>query len=662
MAPPKSTSSKNRPKTAKAGGASRPKAKKAPTKKPRAAPAAKTARPKRKSPQRRRGSRASNLRRIFNAVRRPLGLAVSWMTAATIWGGIVVAAILVWHAFQLPDISDLNRYTRAGSVSVEAVDGSLLASYGPLHGEAVQVADLPNHLPNAVIATEDRRFYSHFGLDPIGLARALYTNLRAGRIMQGGSTLTQQLAKNVFLTSDRSLSRKIQELLLAFWLEASFSKDEILSIYLNRVYFGHGTYGVDSAARKYFGRPASRLRLYESAMLAGMLKGPALYNPVSSPERSHKRAKTVLSNMVAAELLDAETADAAGRRALIGKGPAQRGKGALYFTGWVRDQVSSYAGRQGGDFAVRSTLDPGLQQLADQTVSKFRAKALKAKAGQLALVALDPASGAVRAMVGGWNYRKSPFNRATQARRQPGSAFKPLVYLAALQAGWEPNRPVSDSPLTIAGWSPTNYDRRYLGEISLTDALVGSRNAATVALQERIGRGQVKALAERLGHPGPLTDHPSLALGVDEVSPLDIAGIYAAFANGGRSVVPYGIEAVSSGTETLYKRSGSGLPGGASSGAVAKLNSMLQAVVYRGTGKNAQIGRPAGGKTGTTQNYRDAWFAGFTADLVTVVWLGNDRGQAMDEVSGGSLPAEIWADFMKAAHKDAPVRPLFGAN
>jgi penicillin-binding protein 1A len=541
--------------------------------------------------------------------------------------------------------------------------GALFASYGPLHGEPVTVAEMSPHLPEAVIAIEDRRFHSHFGLDPIGLARAVWVNLQAGRVVQGGSTLTQQLAKNIFLTSDRSLSRKVQELLLALWLESKFTKDEILSVYLNRVYFGAGAYGVDAAARKYFSKTAADLSIGEAALLAGMLKGPSRYSPTADAARAKRRTAVVLGAMADVGYIDRATAQRLARDPYTLRGPVGRGAGHRYFSDWIYDRVPGYVGARSEDLAVETTLDLRLQTLAERAVAAGLKTGRAANVRQAALVALDPATGAVRAMVGGASFRASQFNRATQALRQPGSVFKPLVYLAALEHGWSPSDRIDDAPITVGGWSPGNFDRRHAGSIPLAQALAESRNAATIRLQEQVGRAAVRDIARRLGITGALTRGPSLGLGVDEMSPLDLAGVYAAFANGGRPVSPYGIRGIQSGSgPTLYRRAGSNLPNQISPRAAGQLTGMLAEAVGRGTGKRAGLGRPVAGKTGTSQNFRDAWFAGYTADLVTVVWVGNDDGSAMDKVTGGGLPAEIFQRFMAAAHEGRPHRPLARAG
>lgn len=588
---------------------------------------------------------------------------LKWGFLAGFWGAILLSGFLAWHAYQLPDIHDLDRYTRPGSVSMSAAEGAMFASYGPLHGEPVTVVEMSPHLPAAVIAIEDRRFPNHFGVDPIGLARAMWVNLQAGRIVQGGSTLTQQLAKNVFLTHDRSVSRKVRELLLALWLESAFTKDEILSIYLNRVYFGAGAYGVDAAARKYFSKTARDLTLGEAALLAGMLKGPSRYSPAADAERARARTAVVLGAMADIGYIDRETARRIAADPYRLRGPVGRGAGHRYFSDWIYDQVPSFVGTRADDLAVATTLDLRLQTLAERAVTEGLERGRAVGAGQAALVALDPRNGAVRAMVGGASFRDSQFNRAVQALRQPGSVFKPVVFLAALEQGWKPGDLINDTPVTISGWSPRNFDNRYDGVLTLTEALAESRNAATIRLQEHIGRGRVRDLARRLGFTEELTTGPSLGLGVDEMSPLDLAGIYATFANGGRPVTPHGIEEIrAGGGATLYRRSTSGLAGQISRRAADALTAMLAETVAHGTGSKAALDRPVAGKTGTSQNHRDAWFAGYTADLVTVVWVGNDDGTPMKKVSGGGLPAEIFRTFMTAAHQDLPRRPLTGAD
>ncbi|UUX52081.1 PBP1A family penicillin-binding protein [Nisaea acidiphila] len=607
-------------------------------------------------------ARSAPRRRKSAVVRKKTGFLTGLLKygfVAAIWIGVAIGGLLAYHAYQLPDINDLDRYERAGATRLLDRDGVMFVSYGALHGRPVAVSRLPESLVQALVATEDRRFFSHFGIDPISIARAAVVNLQAGRTVQGGSTLTQQLAKNVFLSAERSYSRKIQELLLAFWLEHRFSKQEILAIYLNRVYFGAGAYGVDAAARKYFGRPVEDLTAYQSAMLVGLLKAPSRYNPAVDRELSAGRTRQVLLNMAdAGYLTEAEALRISAAPAPV-RGAAGVSRNHRYFADWARERAGGYAGPGGGDRTVRTTLDRRLQRLAERAVAEGMKRGAKKGARQIAMVVMAP-DGAVRAMIGGRDYAASQFNRATQALRQPGSAFKPFVFLAALEAGYQPETPVSDAALAIDGWKPRNFDGRYRGEVTLEDALAESLNAATVSVSEAIGRRRALSVARRLGLTATLPDRPSLALGAGEVTLLEMTAAYAAFANHGRFVTPYAVEAIdTSGEGKVYARGGASAPEVVDARSVAALNRMLQSVVERGTGRRARIGRPAAGKTGTSQDFRDAWFIGYTADLVAGIWVGRDDASPMDGVTGGSLPAEIWAAFMSEAAKGPP-RPLAG--
>ncbi|MGH6959477.1 MAG: transglycosylase domain-containing protein, partial [Dongiaceae bacterium] len=540
-----------------------------------------------------------------------------------------------------------------------AADGTMLATYGDLYGQTVRLAELPPYLPQAVLATEDRRFYGHFGLDVIGLARAAYVNLRQWRLLQGGSTITQQLAKNIFLTPDRTVRRKGQEMLLALWLERNFSKDEILTLYLNRVYFGAGTYGVDAAARKFFGKPASGVTPFEAAMLAGLLRAPSAFNPVNDEATAAGRARLVLRNMVAADYLTEDQATAIAQGAATAPRSAVAGRTGRHFADWVLDQVSSYVGFVDRDLVVVTTLDRRLQHLAEaQLVQLLDAEGTKRDASQAALVALRP-DGAVRAMVGGRDYATSQFNRATQALRQPGSAFKPFVFLAGLERGLVPESRLVDTPIRIEGWQPDNYEGRYYGDVTLREAFARSLNSVAVQVSEQVDHKRVVEVARRLGITAELTPGPSIALGSSGVSLLELTGAYATFDNGGYGVWPRGIEEIRDrGGAVLYRREGSGPGMVVDPGHVASMLDLMSAVVDWGTGKAAKLRRPAAGKTGTGQDFRDAWFIGFTAELVTGVWIGNDDNTPMKKVTGGGLPAQLWHAFMAAALDEQPARPL----
>ena len=585
-----------------------------------------------------------------------------WHTlTASVWIAIALAAVVAWYAHDLPDIANIEKASlRKPVVTMLAADGSVLARYGEVHGQPVQVRDLPPHLPRAFLAIEDRRFYQHPGVDVIGVVRAAVRNVAAGRIRQGGSTITQQLAKNLFLTRERTMRRKIQETLLAFWLEHKFTKDQILSIYLNRVYFGAGAYGVDAAARRYFGRSARQVTLFQAAVLAGLVKAPSRDNPIANPKRAAARANLVLSGMAREGWIDARTAGRV-RRDNVELGPRhKRATGTRYFTDWVLDLVDDYIGYHGGDLVIKTTLDPRLQGLAQSQLQHTITKNGARKVGQGALVAMTP-DGAVRAMVGGRDYRQSQYNRATQARRQPGSAFKLFVYLAALESGARPSDIVSDQPITVNGWTPRNYGGKHRGAVTFREGAARSSNTVAVALAERAGRDRVIQTARRLGITAPLRRDPSLALGAHEVTLLELAAAYAVVANEGLGVWPHGIEAIEDGQgRVLFRREGGGPGRVIEARDVASLNDLFTAVVGWGTGKAAKLGRPAAGKTGTSQGNRDAWFVGYTPDLVAGVWFGNDDFTPMKGVTGGTLPASMWRDFMRAALRDTPARPLPG--
>ena len=579
---------------------------------------------------------------------------------AGIWGVVAVGGLLAWYAYDLPEFDDLYIIERRSSITVKAADGMVLATYGDLYGEHQSLKALPPHLPRALMATEDRRFYQHFGIDPIGLLRAAYANLRAGRVVQGGSTLTQQLAKNVFLDRDRTLKRKVQELLLAFWLERNFTKDQILEMYFNRVYFGAGAYGVEAAAQRYFDKPAAELSLPESAMLVGLLKAPSRLAPTGNIKSAQNRAAQVLRNMAEAGYITAEAAEA-----MIAK-PAQLARSrvplpnARYFTDWAVDEVYQLVGRDHPDLIVYTTLDSRLQGSAERAVeTAMERDSEKLDVEQAALVAIGP-DGAVRAMVGGRDYLDSPFNRTTQARRQPGSAFKPFIYVAALEKGMTPDDTVTDGPISIGDWRPRNFDGRYLGNISMREAVAKSINTVAVQVAEKVGRDQVIEVARLLGITSNLKPHPSLALGVFEVGVLELTAAYAAFANGGYAVQPYGVlEIRDTQNNVLFRRtSGGAYAHMIGAEILGNVNDLLSAVIEQGTGRAARIGRPAAGKTGTTSDYHDAWFVGYTPDLIATVWVGNDDNSPMKKVSGSGLPAQIWRSFMGDAMKGKPVKAL----
>ncbi len=593
--------------------------------------------------------------------RRPWTRLVVWGGTLVIWAGIAAAAVAGWYALDLPDLDEALAATRRPTVAIAAADGTVIETVGDLYGVPVRLADVPTHLPRAVMAIEDRRFHDHGGVDLWGLARAAIANLRAGRIVQGGSTITQQVAKNLFLSPDRTVKRKVQELLLALWLERRFTKDQILTLYLNRVYFGAGAYGVEAAARRYFSRPARTMTLYQSALLAGLLKAPSRDNPINAPRRAAARTRVVLRAMVATGAVTAAQAraarDVSGNRRLAGPSSAP----APYFIDWVLAQVGDYVTPGHRDLVVVTSLDLDLQRAVERHVKEALDGPARARAvSEAAVVVLDTV-GRVRAMVGGRRHQRGQFNRAVQARRQPGSAFKPFVWLAAVESGLAPGSPVVDRPVTVDGWTPRNFDGKHRGSMTLEDALARSVNTVAADLIRRIGPKRVVSLAHRLGIGGDLPAHPSLALGAAEVTLLDLTAAYAPLANGGRGVWPHAIlEIRDAGGRALYRRSGTGSGQVLKPRHVGQANRMLRAVIVDGTGRAAALDRPVAGKTGTSQDFRDAWFIGYSADRVAGVWMGNDDGRPTRGVTGGGLPARLWRAVMADAHRTLPPRPLPG--
>ena len=587
--------------------------------------------------------------------RRVITRLVRWGVVLGIWFTVTLGGVVAWYAWDLPELSSLETPTRRPAVLLRTADGSILARYGQLHDGPARFEAMPAYFIQAVSATEDRRFFDHPGIDLLGILRAAVANIRAGGIRQGGSTITQQLAKNLFLGPDRTLRRKIQEVIVALWLEARFTKRQIFAIYINRVYFGSGAYGVGAAARRYFDKPVSEISLLEAAVLAGLLKAPSRYSPVRDVDAATARGHQVLAAMVDAEFLTPAQAARAKRRPLrllAGTGP-----GARYFADWALARSSGYVGGTSQDLVVTTTMDSRLQRLAERKAhALLAAEGVKSGAGQVAIVVMTT-DGAVRAMVGGRAYSASQFNRATQALRQPGSAFKLFVYLAGFEAGLSPSDVLVDKPVSIAGWKPRNYDGKFRGPMRIDRAFAQSINTVAVQVSERAGRDRVVGVARRLGITTPLAAHPSVALGASEVSLIELTAAYAAVANGGLAVWPYGVRAVrgANGKE-VYRRAGSGARRVIPADRARILQDMMRQVVREGTGRAARLGGAEAGKTGTSQGFRDAWFIGFSGDLVAGVWVGNDDGRSMRRVTGGGLPARIWRAVMKAAGPAATSR------
>jgi penicillin-binding protein 1A len=548
----------------------------------------------------------------------------------------LVLATLIWLIVTAP-LSRALQPLDDPALLFLSVEGRPIARRGAVKEAPVDAARLNRLTPAAFVAIEDRRFYRHWGIDPRAIGRALVTNVRAGGVRQGGSTITQQLAKTSFLSSDRSPKRKAQEVIIAFWLEAWLTKDEILSRYLSSVYFGDGVYGLRAASHHYFGRNPEDLSLAQSAMLAGVVQAPSRLAPTRNLPAARKRSRLVLGAMADTGVISPARATATAPARPIAQ--SSKVPTGTYFADWVAPAANQAFEADFGEVRVMTTLDADLQRLAVRAVS--RAPLGNAQA---ALVAMRP-DGRVVAMVGGKSYKSSPFNRATQARRQPGSAFKLFVYLAALRAGWTPDSIIADKPVTIDGWTPVNSDGVYRGPITLREAFARSSNAATVRLAESVGRGNVIRTARELGISTPLTNRPSLALGTAGVSLLELTAAYAAVAGGRYPVLAHGLDrdaADESGFGVLFRGGGSLDPRRDR----AQMLDLLWEAANKGTGRRAALAVPTFGKTGTTQENRDALFVGFAGDLVVGVWVGRDDNRSLGKMSGGTVPAQIWKSFM----------------
>jgi penicillin-binding protein 1A len=579
-----------------------------------------------------------------------------------VWVGIFCAITVSHWISELPDTKNLLTQATTPDIIIRDIHGRMIAHPGLQQGAMVDVSALPPYVPNAFIAIEDRRFRDHFGLDPIGMLRAGGEDMVAGHVVQGGSTLTQQLAKNLFLAPQRTFDRKIEEAVFALYLESRYSKDQILTLYLNRVYFGAGVYGIQAAAQRFFGKPASKLTLIEAAMLAGSVKAPSLYNPTDY-ETSHARAQTVLAAMHDSGFINIQTmeeAQATHPRIMRETGTVNAG----YIADWVVDQIHNSIRLDVKEpLVVDTTFDLDMQAKAERAVRlQMAQEAEKYQATQAALVSMTP-DGAIRAMVGGVSYSQSNYNRAL-AMRQPGSAFKPFVYLAAFEHGHKPSDTATDGPIDIHGWKPSDYEGKFEGQITLTRAFAKSSNSVAAQLTQEVGPRIVAQTAHRLGIASPLEDVPSLALGTSNVTAVELTGAYAPFANGGTAVIPYAITQIrNKAGKIVWQRQASDKGRVMSPENDAAITGMMVETVATGTGKGAKLpDRPSAGKTGTTQDYHDAWFVGFTSDLVTGVWVGNDNNQPMKKATGGTVPAHIWKAFMQSAESAMPSKPLVGTT
>lgn len=607
-------------------------------KKKKVSPAKREDKPKKKKLRKVKKTRGKN-----RSFKLKLIMLVVWLALVFVLG----IGAYVWYCYKtLPAFSTAVYVERQTGVKILAEDGRELTSYGALFAEPVDVALLPSYVAQAVIDTEDRRFYKHGGVDYIGFVRAMAVNVVKKRYAQGASTLTQQVAKNLFLTREKSIKRKVQELILARWLEKNFTKKQILNIYMNRVFFGNGAYGINAAAKRFFNKRAKDLNLREAAILAGSLKAPSRYNYLKNKKLAIERSEVVLSLMKRAGTISLKEWENA-LTLPIGSAYDNTIAGIRYFGDYVMSEMGSFVEGGAQDVYVKTTLDYDLQRRAEYLLRKHIRANKDKNVTQGAVVILDR-SGAIKAMAGGYDYNKSQFNRATQALRQAGSLFKMFVYLTALENGYKPQDILSDEPIRIDNWEPQNYDKRFHGKVSMTQAFAQSLNVATVDLATYLNFEDIINMAVRLGISTDIKDEPSIILGAAEVKVIDMAAAYAATANGGFAVFPFGIREIKGADgKVLYQHKPSEKVRVISPKAVKDMEGLQRAVVTIGTGKKAKNVQEARGKTGTSQNYRDAWFIGSNAKYTTAVWVGNDDNSPMKEVGGGSVPTEIWADIMK---------------
>jgi penicillin-binding protein 1A len=584
---------------------------------------------------------------------------IKWCFVLGLWAALVVGGVLAWYARELPDIIDSPKFERKASITVLANDGSVIARYGDIKGHNVSADNIPKNLANAILATEDRRFYYHFGLDPIGLVRAVFVNLTRKGVVQGGSTITQQLAKNLFLSQERTLKRKLQEAMLAVWLEHKLTKDEILASYMNRVYLGAGTYGVEAASRVYFQKSVADLNLQQAAILAGLLKAPSRYSPLSNPEESEKRAKVVLGAMVDAGYITTKEAANASKIKLDRKVVSAIGQSSHYFSDWIVDNLDNVIGIPKEDIVVETTMDPQIQEsTANVLKTEVETNGKKFNVTQSASVVLHP-DGSIVALVGGIDYNKSEYNRATQGLRQPGSSFKPFVYLAAIEQGATEDTPVLDAPIKIGSYAPQNFGNKYYGDIRLIDALTLSLNTVSVRIAQAVGVDNVINVARRAGITADLEPNLSLALGSSEVPMTEMAQAYATLNNGGYAVQAYGIRTIKTAVgKVLFEHKNEPAPRVFRDTDIQVLTNMMMSVVQNGTGQGARAPFFVAGKTGTTQDHRDAWFDGFSRDFIAVVWFGNDDNSSMkSSMTGGAVPARAWREIVTAAKTDPSPSP-----
>jgi len=589
-------------------------------------------------------------RAALSPTRRPFAIALkAFIYVALVSLLALIVAVAVAYA-NLPSYADLSKRSDLGQmIRVRAANGAVLVNIGPSFGQWLRYEQIPPEMRAAMIAVEDRRFRSHLGVDPVGVARAAKVRVETGRWTQGGSTITQQLARNIFLTNSRTFGRKIKEGVLALAIERKFSKNQILELYLNRVYFGGGAYGIDAASRRFFGHSARTLSLGEAAIVAGLVKAPSNYSPTADVEAARDRSEVVLRTMVSSGFVTPERA-AEVDPAAIKIQPTTRQNSVRYFTDWALPQLDTLIDESSEPIEVWTTLDPAMQTAAEKAIA-----ANTPASAQGALVSLDR-DGAVRAMIGGRDYVDSIYNRSTQAERQPGSAFKLFVYLAALESGMKPTDTIVDEPVTIDGWTPRNSTRTHAGPVTLREAFARSINTVSAKIGAQLGFGTIADMARRFGVSSRISTYPSMVLGTSDVRLIDMTRAFAAVGNQGISVSPYAIrKVVTADGRLLYQKENEEGRVLVAPWVAAEMTDLLQTAVLTGTGRAAQIGRPVAGKTGTTSSNKDGWFIGFSSGLTTGVWMGRDDAKAIAGLQGGTAPARAFHDFMVTAVARRPV-------
>lgn len=569
-----------------------------------------------------------------------------------LWGLLFIGGLVAWYGSELPSIIESPEFERRATKTIKDRDGYTIFHSGDIQGNQIDVNDLPSYVPTAFIAIEDRRFYSHFGIDPLGIARAFVQNSIQGRVVQGGSTITQQLAKNLFLSHDRTVKRKIQEVLLSIWLEREFSKDEILTTYLNRIYFGSGAYGIDAASQLYFQKPASSLKTEEAAMLAGLIKAPSRLSPKHNPDGATKRMNIVLQAMK--DYTNSHDKGSQTTLKLSAPIVSQSSSHMGYFSDWVIDRSNDLIGHTSQDIVIETTLDKDTQTYAHSLLNKSltELKGFNVTQGAILVADLD---GNILAMVGGQNYRQSQFNRVTQAQRSMGSVFKPFIYLTAFEQGWSPDDQILDAPIKDGDYNPENFDGQYHGAVTLRDAFKKSLNTPSVRLIKETGLSSTIKTAQKTGIDSKLAKDLSLALGSSSASMYELVEAYGSFANSGQKFQLNGLHSIySKDDEPLYiHKNYQGNKDIINADPVSKLNALLYETTQSGTAKHLKsLPFQTFGKTGTSQDYRDAWFIGYSSQYIAAIWLGNDNNRPMDKITGGGHPVKIWADIMTYVHKN----------